>query len=38
MDDGTLMKKLPMTCPQCGGCLVVVGIAHWMKDVPDYAL
>jgi len=38
LDDDTLVKDLPMTCPQCDCHLVIIGIAHWMRDVPDYAL
>ena len=37
LDDDTLVKDLPMTCPQCDCHFVIVGIAHWMRDVPEYS-
>lgn len=38
LDDETLVKNLPMTCPKCTCNLIIVGIAHWMRYVPEYAL
>ena len=35
-DDHTSMKVLPVLCSECGCELVIVGIAHWMRDMhPD---
>ena len=37
-DDDTRVGDLLTTCPQCQCELVIVGIAHWMRNVPEYAI